>query len=213
MAADPRDLAGQLAALPNNVRLVFFTQTFGCEACLPARQLVNEVARLSERVTVEEYNLVLDKEQAAEYGVDRAPATVVVGARDLGLRFYGIPSGHELTTLVDAVVLAGGGSPAGGALAPETLAVLAVLDRPVDIKVFVTPTCRFCPQTASLAYRLAAASPHITTSVFEATEFPDLVQRYRVSGVPKTVVDDQVHVMSGGNELGSEAFSGATSAE
>ena len=195
MQPDERDIAGRLAALSTDVRLVFFTQTFGCDACLPARQMVDEVARLSERVTVEEYNLVLDKEQVAEYAVDRAPAIVVVGTDDLGLRYYGVPSGYELMTLVDAVVLAGGGSPDGGRLSPETLSVVASLDRPVDIKVFVTPSCRYCPQTAGLAYRLAAASPHITTSVIEATEFPDLVQRYRVSGVPKTVVDDQIEIL------------------
>ena len=109
------------------------------------------------------------------------------------MRYYGVPSGHELVTLVDAVVLAGGGDAPG--LAPESLEALTELDRPLDIKVFVTPTCRFCPQAASLAYRLAAASPHITTTVIEATEFPDLVQRYRVSGVPKTVVDDRIEII------------------
>ena len=194
MLPDPRDLSRQLAVLETDVRLVFFTQTFGCDACVPARQAVDEIARLSERVTVDEYNLVLDKEEVARYGVDRAPATAVVGASDLGLRYYGVPSGYELASLVDAVVLASGASPADG-LAPESLAAIAALDRPVDIKVFVTPTCRFCPQTAILAYRLAAASSHIMTSVIEATEFPDLVQRYRVSGVPKTVVDDRIEIM------------------
>ena len=152
------------------------------------------MARLSDRVTVEEYNVVLDKEKAAEYGIDRAPATVVAGTEDLGLRFLGVPAGHEIATLVDAVILAAGGDEGGG-LAPTSLDALTTLDRPVDIKVFVTPTCRFCPQAASLAYRLAAASPHITTSVIEATEFPDLVQRYRVSGVPKTVVDDRIEIL------------------
>ena len=169
MLPDPQDLVGQLEALPTDVRLVFFTQTFGCDACLPARQVVDEVAQLSERVTVEEYNLVLDKEKVAEYGVDRAPATVVVGEQDLGLRYYGVPAGYELTTLVDAVALAGRGNGAGAGLAPETLAAVAALERPLDIKVFVTPTCRFCPQMASLAFRLAAASPLITATVIEAT--------------------------------------------
>ena len=40
----------------------------------------------------------------------------------------------------------------------------------------------------SLAHEMAFANPHITASVVEATEFPDLARRYRVTGVPKTVV-------------------------
>ena len=195
MEPDERDLVAGLATLTSDVRLVFFTQTFGCDACLPARQVVDEVARLSERVTVEEYNLVLDKDKVSEYGVDRAPAIVVAGTQDMGLRYYGVPSGYELMTLVDAVVLVGGGGADDDGLAPASLAAVAALDRPVDIKVFVTPTCRFCPQMANLAYRLAAASPNITASVIEATEFPDMVQRYRVSGVPKTVVDDRIEIL------------------
>lgn len=190
-----------LGALPDPVRLVFFTQTFGCDTCLQARQAVDQVAELSDRVAVEEYNLVLDREKAAEFGIDRAPGTAVVGPRDLGLRYYGAPAGHEIASIVDAVALAGGAG--GGRLAPESLAALAALDRPVDVKVFVTAACTLCPQTASLAYRLAAASPHVTTSVIEATEFPDLVQTYRVSGVPKTVVDDRIEILGSQPE---EAF-------
>lgn len=192
-----------LGALPDPVRLVFFTQTFGCDTCLQARQAVDHVAELSDRVAVEEYNLVLDREKAAEFGIDRAPGIAVVGPRDLGLRYYGAPAGHEIASIVDAVALAGGAGGGGGRLAPESLAALAALDRPVDVKVFVTAACTLCPQTASLAYRLAAASPHVTTSVIEATEFPDLVQTYRVSGVPKTVVDDRIEILGSQPE---EAF-------
>lgn len=191
----PRDLPDRLAALPVAVRLVFFTQTFGCDTCLQAEQMVDEIARLSERVTVEKYNLVLDREQAAEYGIDRAPAIAIVGASDLGLRYYGTPAGHELESMLDAILLAGGAEGDGGGLAPASLAAAAAVEQPVDIKVFVTTSCTFCPQATGLAYRLAAASPHITASVIEATEFPDMVQRYRVSGVPKTVVDDDVELL------------------
>ena len=180
-------------ALPSPVRLVFFTQTFGCETCPQARQVVDDIARRSARVSVEEHNLVLDREQAAAFGIDRAPGIAIVGPRDLGLRYYGTPAGHELRSLADAVAVAGGA--AGGGLAPASLATLAALDRPLDIKVFVTAACALCPETVGLAWRLAAASPRVTTSVIEATEFPELVQRYRISGVPQTVVDDRTAIL------------------
>ena len=195
MPRDPTELTDRLAALPDAVRLVFFTQTFDCDTCLQAEQMVDEIGRLSERVTVEKYNLVLDRERAAAFNIERAPAVAIVGATDRGLRYYGTPAGHELQSMIDAILVAGGGAGDGGGLAAASLAAAAAVDRPVDIKVFVTTSCVYCPQATGLAYRLAAASPHISAAVIEATEFPDMVQRYRVSGVPKTVVDDRVELL------------------
>jgi hypothetical protein len=42
---------------------------------------------------------------------------------------------------------------------------------------------------------MAFASPNITAYAVEATEFPDLARRYMVSGVPKTVVNDEVEIL------------------
>ena len=131
------DLQRRLATLSSPVRLVFFTQTFGCDTCLPARQAAERIAAPSERVTVEEHNLVLDHEQVAEYGVEWAPALAVVGTQDVGMRYYGIPDGYEIESLVDAIEIAGGGGPA---LSDETLDALDALDRDVHLRVFVTPT-------------------------------------------------------------------------
>ena len=131
------ELAAQLASLPHPVRLVFFTQTFGCDKCLSARQVVDQLAGLSDQITVDDYNLVLDKEAVAEYAVDRAPAIAVVGETDLGIRYYGVPSGYEVASLVDAVLLVGRREPG---LSDKSLAAIAALDRPLDVKVFVTPT-------------------------------------------------------------------------
>ena len=131
------DLEARLASLPHPVRLVFFTQTFGCDTCLSARQVVAQIAGLSDQITVDEYNLVLDKETVAEYDVDRTPAVAVVGETDLGIRYYGVPSGYEVASLIDAVLLVGGRELG---LSDKSLAAIAALERPVDIKVFVTPT-------------------------------------------------------------------------
>ena len=135
--ADPRDLAARLEALTSPVRLVLFTQTFGCESCFEARRTVDEIARLSDRIRVEEHNLVLDAEPVAEYGPARAPALAIVGEEDLGLRYYGAPAGYEVESVVSAIEIAGGAAPA---LSDESVEALGALDRPVDIQVFVTPT-------------------------------------------------------------------------
>lgn len=134
---DPRDLAARLEALTSPVRLVLFTQTFGCETCFEARRTADEIARLSDRIRVEEHNLVLDAERVAEYGAVRAPALAIVGEKDLGLRYYGAPAGYEIESIVSAIEIAGG---AGPGLSDESVAALAALDRPLGIQVFVTPT-------------------------------------------------------------------------
>ena len=134
---DPRDLAARLEALTSPVRLVLFTQTFGCDTCFEARRTADELARLSDRVRVEEHNLVLDAERVAEYGAERAPGLAIVGEQDLGLRYYGAPAGYEIDSIVSAIEIAGGAAPA---LSDESIAALGALDRPVRIQVFVTPT-------------------------------------------------------------------------
>ncbi len=136
-ARNPADLEAALASLAAPVKLVFFTQTFGCDTCVSARRIVDRIASLSERIAVEEFNLVLDKDQVRTYGILRAPAIAVVGETDTGIRFYGVPDGHELISLIDAVVLV---ASRDSGLSDESRARLAEVEEPIDIQVFVTPT-------------------------------------------------------------------------
>ena len=136
-ARNPDDLEAILTSLDAPVRLVFFTQTFDCDSCLSARQVVDRVAAVSEQITVQEFNLVLDTDQAEAYGVQRAPAIAVVGETDVGIRFYGAPEGHELVSLVEAIALV---SSADSGLSDESRALIATVEQPIDIQVFATPT-------------------------------------------------------------------------
>ncbi len=133
----PADLEAALAGLAAPVKLLFFSQTFGCDTCVSARRTVDRIASLSDRITVEEFNLVLDRDEVGTYGIRRAPAIAVVGEADTGIRFYGAPEGHELLSLVDAVLLV---ASRDAGLSDESLARLAEVEQPIDIQVFVTPT-------------------------------------------------------------------------
>jgi alkyl hydroperoxide reductase subunit AhpF len=133
-----QDVRRVFERLRDPVKLVVFSQSLAsAELCAENEQLVREVAALSDKITVEVLNPAIDREQAAGYGVDRVPAIVVEGARDYGIRFYGVPTGYEFGNLVDSIVLASTGEPA---LSDETKAALAGLAADVDIKVFSTPT-------------------------------------------------------------------------
>lgn len=135
---DREAVRGELAKLAGPVKLVVFTtQLGGSEYDAETERLVKEVAECSDQVTVELLNLHIDRDRAQAYGVDRTPAIVVEGARDYGIRFFGIPMGYEFTNLIDSMIVAASGTPA---LSAATLERLATLAEPVHIRVFATPT-------------------------------------------------------------------------
>jgi alkyl hydroperoxide reductase subunit AhpF len=74
-------------------------------------------------------------------------------------------------------------------LGPASVERVAELSEPVRLQAFVTPTCPYCPRAVLAAYRLALANPNVVAEGVEASEFPQLAQRYRISGVPDTVID------------------------
>ena len=155
--ADQQKLRESFDAMTSPVRLLFFTQTLDCETCLPTRQILDELPGLSDKITIEEVNFILDKDKAAQYGVDRVPAIALVsdgegeagvgtvdrgaGAagvfKDSRIRFLGAPSGYEFIALVQAVLLVGG---RGSNLTAENRRCLAAIDKPVTMQVFTTPT-------------------------------------------------------------------------
>ena len=133
-------VAGRLEAITSPVRLLFFTQTIGApESTLVARQIVDEIASLSDAVTLEEVNFVLEKDRAAQYGIDHIPAIVLLSNdSDTRMRFLGAPAGYEFMSLIEAVILAGTND---SQLEPESRALIAAnVTTPLDIQVFVTPT-------------------------------------------------------------------------
>ena len=126
------------------VRLLFFTQTIGCEPCVQTRRILDELPPLSDKITVDEVNFVLEKEKAAQYAVDRVPAIALLAGgtngtadKDSRIRFLGSPSGHEFMSLIQAIMLVGG---AASHLSDDNRKRIAAVDKPVTIQVFSTPT-------------------------------------------------------------------------
>jgi glutaredoxin-like protein len=191
---DRHTVRTRLAAITYPVTLLFFTQTIGAPESAPlARQIAGEVADLNERISLEEVNFILEKDRAAAYGIEGVPAIVVLkGGEDTRMRFLGAPSGYEFMSLVEAVLLAGTGE---SGLAPESRTLIAEhVHAPLDVLVFVTPTCPHCPRAVTLANRMAVESAHIRATCVEAMEFMDLARTYRVTGVPKTVVNGTIEM-------------------
>ncbi len=175
--------------LKNPVTLVAFTQELECQFCRENRQLAEEITNLSPLLKLEVYNFLTDKEKALEYWVDMVPAIVVKGERDYGIKFYGIPAGYEFSSLIEAIKMV---SAKESGLSEKTKEILKTITKPVDIKVFVTLTCPYCPPAVKIAHRFALESNLIQASMIETTEFPHLANKYNVYAVPKTVINETI---------------------
>ena len=123
--------------LKNPVKLINFTQELECQFCRETRQLLEEVAQLSEKVSLQVYNFQLDKQKVEEYQVDKIPATVIEGEKDYGIRYYGAPVGYEFATLLTGIADV---SKVESNLKPETKEALKKIDQGVHLQVFATPT-------------------------------------------------------------------------
>ena len=181
----------------SKVRLIFFEQSIGCETCAATRRALTQLAESDDQVALETLNLVLDKERAAEYGVLRVPAIIVSTPECERIRYYGSPLGHEWPTLIEAITITSTGNVP---LSDRNRARLGTLSTAVRLQVFFTPTCVYCPRMIVLANQLAVASPLVSAVAIDATEFPDLVHRYNVNGVPKTVINDTIEIMGAVSE-------------
>jgi len=188
--AHKKRLQEELAVkLQNPVRLVVFTQEYECLYCLQTRGLVEELASLSDKIDVEVYDFAVDADKTKAYGVDKVPAVAIVGERDFGLRFYGLPYGYEFGTLLEGIIAVSRGK---ADISEEIKERLKSVKVPVHIQVFVTLTCPYCPSVASLAYKFAVESDFVRADVIDVSEFPHVGHKYAVMGVPKTVINEKV---------------------
>lgn len=183
------------AKLSSPVKMVMFTQAVECQFCAETRQIVEEVAALSDKIAVDVYDFVSDKPTAELYGVDKIPAIAIVRMEDgeetdYGIRFYGIPSGYEFTSIIEDILDVSSGD---SGLQPKTKEAVAGIADAVHLQVFVTPTCPYCTQAVRLAHKLAMESELITADMVEAIEFPHLSNKYHVYGVPRTVINESMH--------------------
>lgn len=187
---------GEFDKLTGAVKLVYFTQELECQYCKETRELAQELADLSDNISLEIYDFVADSGVVEEYGIDKIPALAVVKddggmSTDYGIRFYGIPSGYEFSTLIEDIAMVSAGD---SGLSDATKQELAALEQPLHLQVFVTPTCPYCPGAVRLAHQMAMESKMVTGDMVEAIEFPQLSNKYQVMGVPRTVINEHAHL-------------------
>ena len=175
--------------MENPVKIIMFTQEVECQFCAQTRRLINELAALNDKIKVEIHDFLAETDKAKEYGVDKVPALIIMGEKDYGIRFYGLPYGYEFQTLLESVINVSRGRTD---LSEETKNKLKEIKTPVHIQVFVTLTCPYCPIVASTAQKFAIENDLIRADVIDISEFPHLALKYAVMGTPKTVINEKV---------------------
>lgn len=131
------EIRKRLSTMAAGVKIIHFTQELNLEHGRETRQALEELAALSDKLSLEVYDFLLDKQKVAEYGVDKVPATALRNGKDYGIRFYGMPAGYEFSALLDAILDVSRGE---STLGQKTKEKLAQISRPTHLEVFVTPT-------------------------------------------------------------------------
>ena len=195
-----QQLQQAFAELQKPVEILYFGTEQDCEYCQAEQQLLQEITAVSPLISLSVHDVEHDKALADKFNVDRAPQVVIAAkdgsnVTDLGIRFSGVPSGHEFSTLVNDILLV---SRRDSGLSASTREFLKGLSEPLLLQVFVTPTCPYCPRAVLLAHQMAMENPKmIRAEGIEATEFRELAEKFYVSGVPQTVINSGAKMVVG----------------
>ncbi len=126
-----------LEAMDSEVTLTYFTQEIECDYCRETRELLEELCSIEGKLKLRIYDFKENPAEAEKYKIDKIPATVVADGKDYGIRFYGIPSGYEFSSLLHAILMVSQGE---SYLSAESKQLLKEISVPVHLQVFVTPT-------------------------------------------------------------------------
>jgi glutaredoxin-like protein len=173
--------------LKDPVIIELFTMKIECGLCKETHELLSEIVALSPKLSLELHEQESENELAAKLNIDKVPAIILKTQKDYGIRFFGIPAGYEFTALMSSMMLVSRGELH---LSPATIAFLDTLKKPVHLEVITSPTCPYCPMMVMLAHQMAYYSDFVTADMIEISEFPLLMNKYKVEGVPRTVINE-----------------------
>lgn len=187
---DAREVRKIFGGLVRDVHVRVYTQKLECPTCQDTETILKELDGLSEKLKISFLNSLENREEAEKDGVDKTPAIVISDGTHSRVKFYGTPSGYEFSSLLTTIIDAGGSEEP---LTEDSIKFLKDLDEDLNIQVFVTPSCPHCPSAGVLAGRMARYSDRVKSEVIEANEFPELSRKFRVQGVPRTVINGKFY--------------------
>lgn len=178
--------------LKNEVDLVVFTtDDVSCKYCKEAVELAKEVADIDRKINFVHYTKEKDGTKLKEFGVEKFPTTIVTrhGVVDGRVRYSGLPSGYEFGSLIEDIKNV---SRWEVDVSSKALEIIKKIDKPINIKVYVTPTCPYCPKAVGTAHKFAILNENVSGEMVEAMEFEEEAEEAGVSSVPHIVINGDV---------------------
>ncbi|MFH5834916.1 MAG: glutaredoxin [Clostridia bacterium] len=188
------EIQGQLKEIfqemKGDVTIALFTKEGECPTCAETLAYMQEVEELSDKIHLEQYDINKDAELAKKYNVAMVPSIVMLDAdkQYKGVKFNGIPAGHEINSFIPAILEVSGNE---SEMPAELEERIKKISKPINIKVFITLSCPHCPGAVQKAHKLALMNPFIEAEMIEAETFGELSMKHNVSGVPKIVINDE----------------------
>ncbi len=177
--------------LKKPVRLVLFTSERGCAACPDMLGLVQAIKTHFDKIALESYDLVMDRDKSQQYGIQQAPAVVLQGWDGEMVAFYGLIEDVSLKILLDTIQSL---SSTKIWLPDDARRALKHLAHDVKIRVFVESDCPLCRPVAKTAIGLALESGFIDTDIIVASDFPELIKKHKITVLPKTIFGENLHM-------------------
>jgi len=174
--------------MPHEVSLLLFTAKGEKEPFnQAARQILQVMGQIASKITFKEFGL--SHEVARSWKVTQSP-TILFDPEHFKIRWLGAPVGEETRTLVLALQMMGYRTTG---LSADSLKLLGKIRESRHIKLFVSPTCPYCPQQALNAFKGAIEKPDlISLEIVDIQANPDLARRYGAQSVPQTFANDKL---------------------
>ena len=185
--SDKTEIKKMLANMDGKVDILLFTSESGCFSCSKTETLMKEFDQLSDKISLKVYDTEKNKDLAIKYNIELVPAIVVIGKEDYGIKHYGFPGGKEFNPLIEAVIDSSREKPNAS---EEIAKKISTIKGPVEVKIFVTPTCPYCPDMVRVANAYAIVSDKISTVTIMSNEFEEYSQKYKITAVPTTIIND-----------------------
>jgi len=183
------------ADMKDDVTMVLFTQQGDCYSCEETKSLLSEVEELSDKIHLEVLDIDTNNQEAKKYNIEMVPSFVILDKNReyQGVKFNGIPAGHEINSFIPALLEMS--NAINEEIPQDFLDRIQKIDKPVNIKVFVTLSCPHCPGAVQKAHKLAMLNKNIEGEMIEAQTFHELSNKFNVSGVPKIVINDTLELV------------------
>lgn len=182
-------LKGVLARLEKNVTLVSIVDESNSKS-IELRDLILDIADLDERVNAEVYNKGENVEVENKIHADKYPVVALLDSdkKYSGVKFHGVPGGHELNSFILAIYNLGS---AGQQISEETLNNIKKIDKDINIKVCVSLSCHLCPDVVVSSQRIAIENEKVEAEMIDISNFKEIKDKFKVMSVPAIIVNDE----------------------